>query len=734
MVKTAIDRRLGVRMRGGLTSVESWTRAGRVWILSDPLVRQYFYLLDEEYELLRLLDEDASVANVRQRFETGHVRRRLDPARLIALIARWHREGLVESLSPNQATMLADLGAEERRRRWQQQWLNPLVIRLPGFDPAWILGRIAPHVAWFFSPIMVLFSVLLMCSAILLVTTQFATLRASLPSLDMLAQPNQWFVLLGVAAGIKILHEFGHALVCRRFGIQVKEMGVLLMLLMPCLYCDVSDAWRLPQRRHRMFISAAGIYVELVLAAAATWLWWWSQPGLFHTVCLNVMLIGSVNTVLLNGNPLLRYDGYYLLSDGLGIFNLWSRSRAAVRSAIERLLLGIVSDGDPMDDRFTRLFLIVYGIASIAYRYLVLGFMLLFLHAMLKPLGLEWLAMVGGVWLVATSVIFPARRQLQRRFSPSGRRGVASRNVILSAVGLGLLLIVFFFLPLPNWMTVPAIVQPSPAVDVYVATGGRLVEVNRKYGDPVQRGDLIARLENPELKIEQMQVRGEWERAVAWLEHLESLGATDPATRSMIPAAIARRDDLGRQVQQLADQLHALRLFATTSGVVLPVTRDINETVEEELPEWDDQPLDPQNQNAFLATGTRICTIGSGKQWQMMAFVPQEEIVELQPGLAVRLRLVHLPGEVFDGEVESIASANAKSIPRQLQDSVTLSPGSSTAHVGTRPLGSLYEVRVKIDAETADLWVDARGKARIWLPRRTAFELTRRLLNQTFAL
>ena len=123
----------------------------------------------------------------------------------------------------------------------------------------------------------------------------------------------------GVLAVTKMLHEFGHGLSCKRLGGECHEIGFMLLVLTPCLYCNVSDSWRLPNKWHRAAIGAAGMYVEIILATIATFVWWYVEPGWIQDLCLQIMLVSSVSTILFNGNPLLRFDGYYILSDLLEI-------------------------------------------------------------------------------------------------------------------------------------------------------------------------------------------------------------------------------------------------------------------------------------------------------------------------------------------------------------------------------------------------------------------------------
>lgn len=724
---------LRVRMRDGLSVCEAWTRRGRIWILSDPMVRDYYYLLDEEYELLRMLGAVDSMEAARERFESAAPQRRLDLGRLRLLIARWHREGLVESRTPGQAEVLLQRREQDRRRRRWQAWQNPLAIRLPGLDPSWLLPRIEPWFRWMFSWPAVVGCLALVVIALLMTLMWFDEGLRRLPSLEALATPQTLLVLWFTMGGLKIIHELGHAVACQHFGAQTKEMGVLLMLLMPCLYCDVSDAWRLPRRRDRLVISAAGIAIEIVLAAIATILWWFTQPGLLNSVCFTVMVLGSVNTLLINGNPLLRYDGYYLLLDALGIVNLWQRSRRRVADCFTWLATGVDRPDELTEDRFSHRFLLVYGIASIAYRWFVLGLMLAFLYALLQPLGMSGLAIAIGGWMLWFSLVVPMWTwgvETVRLALPHRRR---RQRLGLGLAGGAVLAGLIMTIPLPNRMTAPAIVRPAEAEDLYVSAPGRLEEILVPLGSAVRRGDSVARLGNPHLAVEQLRLEGELRQAEAWIAHLETRGATTPQARSALPAALARAADLTNQLQQLQADMQKLELTAPRGGTVFPVTPVAAEAAADQLETWSGQALEQRNLGAYFTTGTRLCTVGQADRWQAWLYVNQNRIDQLQPGLPVRLRLEHLPGDVLHGTVESLAKINAQSIPPQLADQVAQQSGPAPS-APQRPLGSLYQVQVQITSETPLLLVDARASAVISLPRRTAWQMLRRWLAETLTL
>src|SRR5262249_12722130 len=199
-----------------------------------------------------------------------------------------------------------------------------------------------PYTRWIFTFGNALASLILIGAALMLVATHFQTFRDKLPGYQeffSFKTVGYLWLALGV---VKVIHEFGHGLSCKVFGGEVHEMGALLLCLSPCLYCNVSDAWTMPSKWHRIIISFAGIYVELIIAAIATFVWWNSASHPFvYNLSLSLMIVCSVSTVVFNANPLMRYDGYYVLADWLEIPNLRERSNRFLTNAFLEHCLGV---------------------------------------------------------------------------------------------------------------------------------------------------------------------------------------------------------------------------------------------------------------------------------------------------------------------------------------------------------------------------------------------------------
>src|SRR5947209_8298186 len=199
------------------------------------------------------------------------------------------------------------------RFKEQEHFLINLMDGEATLDLDRVLVRMLRYLSWVFTSWFMVVSVGVMLSAIMLVSTHFETFYEKLPSYHeffSFSTVGYLWLALGV---VKVIHEFGHGLSCKAFGGEVHEMGLLFLVFSPCMYCNVSDSWTLPNKWKRIIISAAGIYVELIIAAIATWVWWNTptKPFINH-LSLSLMVVCSVSTVVFNANPLMRYDGYYV--------------------------------------------------------------------------------------------------------------------------------------------------------------------------------------------------------------------------------------------------------------------------------------------------------------------------------------------------------------------------------------------------------------------------------------
>ena len=339
-------------------------------VVKDPLALKYFRLPEEEFALLELLDGSRTLGELQTALEARFAPQKFPPEETAGFLASLHQGGLVVSEARGQGPQLLARRAKARRREWLQKLMSPLSIRVRGIDPTRPFDIVYPAVRWCFTTPALMAALCLMLAALGLIVVQYDEFQRRLPTFHQFFTPTNMLLLMALMGAIKVVHELGHGLTCRHFGGECHELGLMFLVFAPCLYCNVSDAWRLPKRR-RIAVSAAGMLVELVLASLAVFGWWFSGPGLWNQLCLGTMFVSGVSTLLVNGNPLLRYDGYFILSDLVDTPNLAEKSSALVRGWLVRYGLGIDDEPEPLAPRRRQGWFALYAVAALGYRVLI---------------------------------------------------------------------------------------------------------------------------------------------------------------------------------------------------------------------------------------------------------------------------------------------------------------------------------------------------------------------------
>ncbi len=269
-------RPLAIRMRPDLVVTKQRYQGRPFWIIKDPVGLNYFRFQEEEFSLLNWLDGETSLDELRERFEREFAPQKITLEELGRLIGMLHQSGLVIAGVAGQGKQLLKRRWERKKKELMATFSNVLAIRFKGIDPERLLNWLYPKVGWFFSTTAAVICLTMLFSALTLVLVQFDTFKAKLPSFHEFFGASNWIWLAVAMAVTKVMHEFGHGLSCKHFGGECHELGVMMLVLTPCLYCNVSDSWMLPSKWHRAFIGAAGMYVEICIASIATFIWWFS--------------------------------------------------------------------------------------------------------------------------------------------------------------------------------------------------------------------------------------------------------------------------------------------------------------------------------------------------------------------------------------------------------------------------------------------------------------------------
>jgi len=746
-------RPMRVRRRPDLSARKQVYLGKTYWVVKEPVGLNYFRFQEEEYAILQMLDGQTSLDEIKERFEAEFPPQKVTLDELQNFLGMLHRSGLVIADLPGQGQQLAQRRGERRRREILSSLGNILCLRFKGIDPERILNWLYPKLRWCFSPWCLAVCALLLVGALLLVSAQFAVFRSRLPAFHDFFNFYNALWLAGTLAATKILHEFGHGLTCKHFGGECHEMGVMILVLTPCLYCNVSDSWMLPSKWHRMAIGAAGICVELTLAAICTFIWWFTEPGLINYMCLNVMFVCSVSTVIFNGNPLLRYDGYYVLADLLEIPNLRQKASTILGRKLGDWFLGIEPSEDPFLPQRRQGLFIFYTIAAVCYRWLVLAGIWWFLFQVFKPYGLQRIGQLIVLASLVTLIGVPLYQVGKFFYIPGRLEKVKKPRMYASLGALLVLLLAFLFLPLPHRVRCAVQIEPRDAEPVYVAVpgGARLEEVLVQPGQQVRKGQLLARLESPDLKLKVIELEGKCNQYQRRLERLRNERFHNPQAGAEIPGVEKLLATAKEQLQEKQDDLRRLELRAPIDGTVLPppaVTAPGSQTDTEVLPAWSGTPFDPENLGAHLEQDVLFCLVGDPRKYDALLVIDQTDIELVTKGQRVDLKLDELPHRTFkyntvpgpEGEtryerlkIADIGPAQLEVAPRGLSAKAQGELPTKTDPTSgvERPRSASYPAHVPLDDTEGLLRIGLRGRAKVHVSPMPLARRLRRFLSHT---
>ncbi len=703
--ETAGGRVIYARKRDDLIAVSVKHRHESAVIIKDPIAMKYVRLRDDEYFVLCQLDGARSLEQITKRYAEKFAPRTAKPAQINELIFRLHEHGLLVSSPVGQGENLRRRAGKKRREKIAQAALSPLFIRFPGVDPDRFLNATIPFVRPLLHPLAIFCYALIASLAVITFAVnadQFVS-----ETTDM----GRWFrfesiVLLMVVIGAtKVMHELGHAYVCKYFGGECHTIGPMLLLFSPALYCDTTDSWLLPNRFCRAAVGAAGMAVELVIASLATFVWSCSPDGLVHFAAMNVMLVCSISTLLFNANPLLRYDGYYILSDLCDVPNLGPRSQTLLSSTMSRLCL----TGGPPDRSIAnpgRSLMILYAVLAWSYRWMLTLTIVFLVSRMLRPIRLESVGVAMACFAAGAAIWTILRPVVAFVKHPLKRRRLEIRRVGLSAVAIGTLVAALTF-PFPARVAAVATLTPKRSDAVFATVAG-FVEMTATPGQRVRQGDVVAQLRNPAIELNYESTKGKLANQRALIEALEIAEISDTSVSERLPAARAKLMDLANQFGIHQARIEAMTIRAANSGLVIAGERksaSVNE--EEQLSEWIDYATDEKNRGCFVASGTELFRIIESEVMQAELVVSQSVANRIANESSVRLALAAFPGDFQAGHVVDVSRRQMS----QRRGDVDTTAAHSAIAATNQLLDVSYLVRVELQPTQSPVVAGQRGDA-----------------------
>jgi putative peptide zinc metalloprotease protein len=510
---------------------------------------------------------------------------------IINILAQLHAADLLLcDITPALGELFTRSEKRDKAKR-HSRWKNPLAMRFPLWDANSFLDRSWPAIAPLLSRNALKLSMVSIVLAMLLALSHWSSIQSAVVNQGLQAYSLGLMLIAYIV--MKALHELGHAYAVKREGGEVHEVGITLLMLLPLPYVDASASASFRQRRHRMLVAAMGIIVELQLSAFALFLWLAVEPGIVSDLALNIMLVGGVSTLLFNGNPLLRYDAYYVLSDLLGIPNLAQRGNRYIGFLLQRYVFGLTTAKSPVSAPGEAPWLAGYSILSFCYRTALMLGIAVYLAGQYFVLGV-----VLALWALAHQMLLPLIKHSAFLFSaqlaPKRARALGVTTTVCASLA-----VLIFALPLPSntqyqgvvWL--PGDKRINSDVDAFVA------RVLAQPGQQVVKDQPLLQLQEPALsseaerrrarvdelraelnanrhsdKVKAAALRASLQSAEAELQHAKNKVAAllikSPANGEFV---LAGADDLtGQYVRQ--GELIAYVLDEALSNTQVPVTQD----------------------------------------------------------------------------------------------------------------------------------------------------------------
>ncbi len=594
------------------------------WSLHDPAANRFYRLGWVAFEILSRwhLDDPQAVLDAVARDTTL----RADGEDLTALLSFLSAHHLLDARGAGDSARLARAAQAGRPSRLGWLVQNYLFFRIPLLRPAALLDRCAPYVRWAFDPRFWLATTCTALFGLYLASREWERFAHTFSAYGGMAG----FLGIGLALSFaKILHELGHAFTAQRFGCRVPTMGVAFLVMLPVLYTDTNEAWKLSRKRDRLAIAAAGMLAELALAAVATLSWNFLPDGPLRAGVFLLATTTWIITLGLNASPFMRFDGYFLLSDFLDMPNLHSRAFALARWWLRRALFGWSDEPPEAFPPARRRFLVAFAFATWAYRLVVfLGIAFLVYRVSFKLLGLVLLAIELG-WFIAmpawseVSVWWNARAMMQ--WNRATRRTALAMAAIM----------VFLFVPWRLDVRAPAVLGASAAQGLYAVSAAQAISDPLAVGTPVQAGQVLVRLESPDLRFHLAQEQAR-EQLLQWEVQQQpfddDLKKQGPALREAWMEAAASVRSWQEQIDQLVVRApFAGRIAEADEGLV---------------------------KSAWVARKERLFEIVGPGGAKAEAFVGERDLAGMRAGSAARFVAEDLHEPAYACRVESVDRVN----------------------------------------------------------------------------
>jgi putative peptide zinc metalloprotease protein len=554
---------------------------------------------------------------------------------IIRLLGQLHGADLLQSDATPDVAELFERGEKQERTMRRRSYLNPMAIRLHLWDPDAFLNKVRPWVDWMWSRWGGLLWLAVMLPALILLPVHWSELTGNFS--DRLLATHNLLLLWLVFPLIKALHEFGHAAATKRGGGEVHDVGIVMLVLLPVPYVEASASTVFRSKFQRAVVAASGMAAELFIAAIAFYFWLLAEPSAFRAIMFNVMVVAGVSTLIFNGNPLLRYDAYYILSDLIEMPNLAQRSTRYWGYVIERHAFGSANAETPESGARDKAWLLSYGALSLLYRVFVTIAIALFIAKEFFIIGV-----LLAIWAVVAMAVLPLAKTLRHVVSSPKLRTNRRRVYAVTGSFVAGLLVLLFAVPAPFRTQVEGVAWLPQSALVRAGQEGFVERLVAVPGSRVQAGDLLIQVSNPLLAARHRVAQA---RAAELEAQYVSQLRTDRAQAAILHDQL---DAAKAELVSTQEKLDTLAIRAGTAGTFM-VTR----------------PLDMPGR--FYKQGELLGYVLERPQLVARVVAPQDAADAVRAATTtVRVRLAHQPDVILPGKLQREVPAGEQYLPSRV--------------------------------------------------------------------
>ena len=695
------------------------------WVYKDPMSLRYYRFNREEHFIIEQLAENITLGELIERHQKHFNGQNINGGEIAEFIRSLLSKNILIINHPDRDELFYNSAKKIHKKKLIGKFVSFLYLKIPLYDPDKHISKIVDKISFIWSPAFFIFYLFTLAVAGALVVDRWNDFSA----MFMESFYSIWNLpLLFAAIWItKIIHEFGHGFTCKHYGGEVHEIGLLFLIFMPMLYCNITDSWIFRNKLHRVMATAAGILVELFISAIAAIIWYLTErPGFLHAFSFNVIIACSITTVLLNANPLMKFDGYYIVMDIMEIPNLRQRASNAITNLWVKYIFGGKSSESTEEHKYKFLFP-MYAVFSFCYRLFLTYSITFMLYKMFASIKLELLGKSLMVFSILTMVLMPVIKGgnmvIKKRYS----LGITNTRLLTLLAILFALTGLAMFIPFQQQVTLNFILEPTNIKMIRADVPG-IIELDKSVsqGKWLKSDSLIAELNNPEILNDIKILKADIEKTRITRELAKLRNAAE-----LVNQLDNRLVSLNKQLASQNELVKKFKILTPFEGEILSLEQDLDKM-----------------RGAYITQGTPLMMIADTRCLQAKVLAPEKtlsRIKGLKDGLQpeAEMMLYGFLDQTFKGKVKSVASHSEHdfgqygerlALSNQVGGEVLSEFDSSIGQI--KPMEVVYEITIDIDPDQINKAAIAymSGKVNIDCGKSTLFKWSKDSLLRLITL